>query len=277
MVEKSLTDHFIELGVFDPGRGSVEHYQDAELYDWEYRRRRRDVHFYTGLAKASSGPVFEVGCGTGRLLLPMAKATSEIVLGLDRSQSMLLRCRARLRSLPAQRRGQVAVFRGDLRNFKVGQKVGLIVAGFNTLQHLYSRPEIAAFFACAREALLPKGKLAFDVLLPDLDWLTRDPNRAWARTRFRHPVTRQKLLYSSNTVYDPISQLAFIRLYYEPLEPGPVAQRQVVRLTHRQFFPEELLHWVESSGFVLDRRYGGFGEEPLMEVSESQVLVCARK
>jgi len=66
----------------------------------------------------------------------------------------------------------------------------------------------------------------FDVQLPDLAWLIRDPSKRWARTRFTDPTTKQPMLYSTNHDYDPISQIALIRIYYDPVEPaapvGPI-------------------------------------------------------
>src|SRR5919201_1392064 len=68
----------------------------APFYDWENARTvgRRDVPFWRRLALAARGPVLELGCGTGRVTLPLARAGVRIV-GIDRSAPMLERARAR--------------------------------------------------------------------------------------------------------------------------------------------------------------------------------------
>src|SRR5439155_1181079 len=75
--------------------GAREHYLDALLYDHEYKRRRHDVRFYRLLGQQFGGPILELGCGTGRLLVPLARDGLEVV-GIDHSREMLDRCRERL-------------------------------------------------------------------------------------------------------------------------------------------------------------------------------------
>src|SRR5438270_689336 len=82
----------------------------------------------------------------------------------------------------------------------------------------YTRGEIAACFARVAAHLAKAGAFAFDVQLPDLAWLNRDPNKRWARTRFTDPTTGRATFYSTNHDYDPIGQIALIRLYYEPAD-----------------------------------------------------------
>ncbi len=68
----------------------------ADLYDWVIPYRERpDVDFFVEAAKDAGGPVLEVGCGTGRVLIPSARAGVD-VLGLDLSPQMLAVCRERL-------------------------------------------------------------------------------------------------------------------------------------------------------------------------------------
>jgi SAM-dependent methyltransferase len=288
-----------------PGEpGSIEHYLDAALYDHEYRHRRRDVHHYVRLAeeklggspRGCGGWVVELGCGSGRVLVPLAKA-GHSVIGVDRSRPMLLRAVERLARLP--RRGTVPplLLQGDLRALPLAspagsqERVPLVIAAFHTLQHLYTRRDFERFFTDVRAVLSDGGWLAFDVLNPDLDWLVRDPRRRWSRTRFTHPVTGDQWLYSTNHFYDAATQLAHIHLYYAPRGNGPLgcragavgppgaaaASERVVRLTHRQLFPEELLALVHHHGFSLVHRWGGFDQQPFTDEAESQVLVVAKR
>jgi hypothetical protein len=141
--------------------------------------------------------------------------------------------------------------------------------------HLYERSDVEMFLGVVADHLAENGTFVFDILQPDLAWLTRDPTRHWAKTRFRHPRTGRPLLYSTNHTYDPIRQISFIRLFYEPLDLPPEARRtRVVRLAHRQFFPREIEDLLHYNGFRVVRRYGGFRGEPPTAESESQVLVC---
>lgn len=264
-LDRSSQANAIELG-------SREHYGDAALYDHEYRRRRADVRFYRDLAArllGGEGQILDLGCGTGRATIPLARDGYH-VLGLDQSGAMRAQLESRRARLPASVRPRVVVRAGDLRSFSVGRRFPLIIAAFNVLEHLYTRVELAACLAAVKRHLEPDGWFAFDVQVPDLEWLTRDPTRRWARTRFTHPTTGQRLWYSTNHDYDPVSQIAMIRLYYTPVDGGA---EDVVLLSQRKYFPAELEALVAHAGLRMVER-SDFQGAPISGASESQVLVC---
>ena len=254
--------------------GSREHYADAALYDHEYRRRRADVTFYTELARkrlGGSGRILELGAGTGRLTIALARAGYEVV-ALDAAPTMLARLRARVDALPPAAARRVTIVRGDLRAIDVPGRFGLAVSAFNVFEHLYTRTELDACLCSVARHLAKDGALAFDVQLPDLPWLSRDPRKRWARTRFTDPTTKRRMIYSTNHDYDPISQIALIRLYYEPADgAGPT---KIVKLSQRKFFPAELEALVAHAGYRVIARYSDFGWRPLEAGAESQVIVA---
>jgi hypothetical protein len=211
----------------------------------------------------------------------------------------------RIARLPAPVAARITPVTGDLRTFAVGGRFPLAVAAFNVLEHLYTRGEVTACLQRIAAHLAPGGAFAFDVQLPDLAWLIRDPNKRWAKTRFTDPTTGRAMYYSTNHDYDPVSQIALIRLYYEPVEPpvapslperaaprrrgaaatapgtppgtaaGPGAgTTRVVKLSQRKFFPAEMEALVAGAGFRVIDRYGDFSFRPLDGSSGSQVLVC---
>jgi SAM-dependent methyltransferase len=256
--------------------GSREHYADAALYDYEYRRRRNDVSFYRELAKrrfGGTGRILELGAGSGRVTIPLARDGHHVV-ALDRSRPMLGALRTRVAALSAAARPRVEVIEADLCTFKVKGKFGLVIAAFNVLEHLYTRGELDACLRRVAEHLEPGGVFAFDVQNPDLAWLVRDSTKRWAKTRFTDPTTGQAMFYSTNHDYDPVSQIVLIRLYYDPVDgrsPG-----RVVKLSQRKYFPAELEALIAHAGLRLVERYGDFSFGPLDAAAESQVLVCER-
>ena len=93
----------------------------APFYDWENARtlQRRDVAFWQRLAAAQDGPVLELGCGTGRIAVPVARAGARIV-GIDRSAEMLARARSRVKR--SQLSGRLSLVRGDIRDLPFGAR-----------------------------------------------------------------------------------------------------------------------------------------------------------
>lgn len=255
--------------------GAHEHYRDAALYDYEYRRRRDDVGFYVELAERTlggPGTILELGCGTGRITAALARAGHDVV-ALDGEPAMLAGLEARRERLPRSVAARITPVQGDLRDFALRRRFGLIIAGFNVLEHLYTRVELDACLRAVGKHLAPEGRFGFDVQLPDPGWLARDPGRRWSRTRFTHPTTGVPTIYTTNHDYDPVSQIAIIRLYYQPAAGGA---EDVVILSQRKYFPAELEALVAHAGLRMVDRFGDFGAGPLGPGSESQILVCGK-
>jgi SAM-dependent methyltransferase len=249
--------------------GGREHFVDAELYDFEYRRRRADVTFYRRLvadrmACGPPGPVLDLACGTGRLLVPLLR-DGHRVLGLDRAPAMLARAARRMTRLAPARRGQCQLVRADLRQIPVASPFAIAVCAFHSLQHLTTDEELRGLFGTLARALGPGGWLAFDVLPPDPHWLRRDSDRRWARTTFRHPVTGERLVYTTNHAYDEQRRVLHMRLYYQPVDEHgrPCGAERVVRLCHRQLAPVEIRAFLDGAGFQLLGAFAGWDGRPL--------------
>jgi SAM-dependent methyltransferase len=266
----------------DAEAGCREHFVDAALYDYEYRRRRADINFYRRLARNrmefAQGTVLDLACGTGRLLLPLLRDGHRVV-GLDRSRAMLTAAARKLARLSPGRRAQCTLVRADLRAFAFRQPATLAISAFHSIQHLLTDEDFLVFLRCTRASLVKGGWLTFDVLPPDPGWLLRDPERRWGRTVFRHPSTGQRLVYTANHAYDPTSRLLHMRLYYQPIdEQGrPSGKERRVRLCHRQYGSAEVACLLAQGGFRLVEGFGGFDGRPLADApaaGDEQVYVA---
>ncbi len=258
----------------DAEAGCREPFLDAELYDYEYRRRRADIHFYRRLARNrlefAAGPVLDLACGSGRLLLPLVRDGHSVV-GIDRSSEMLSAAAERIRRLSASRRQRCTLVRADLRTYHLVAKAGLAISAFHSVQHLLSDEDILAFLRTTRASLVRGGWLAFDVLPPDPGWLARDPSRRWGRTTFRHPLTGERLVYTANHVFDPTSRLLHMRLYYQPVDDKgrPSSPERTVRLCHRQLWPGEIRRLLAASGFRPIEAFASFDGTLLVDDSQA--------
>lgn len=254
-------------------RGAREHYDDAALYDYEYRRRLADVRFYRELAKellGGPGEILELACGTGRLTTRLARDGHQVI-AVDLHPGMLARAQARRQALGVATRNRIELICADMRRFALARRFPLVIMAFNSFEHLYTRVEVAACLASIRQHLADGGTFVFDVQNPNPRWLDRDPNKRWAKTKFRLPETGERMVYTTNHDYDPISQIALIRLFYRPESGGP---EKVVHLSQRKFFPAELEALISYNGFRVERRFGDFDGGELTGEAMSQVLVC---
>lgn len=140
----------------------------APFYDWENARTvsRRDVAFWRDLARQQPGAVLELGCGTGRLALPLLKSGARLV-GVDRSEAMLHRARMKARRTGLA--GQVRFVRADIRRlpFRARPGFGLVMAPYGMLQSLTSERDLALTLESVARVIRRDGVFGID-LVPDL-------------------------------------------------------------------------------------------------------------
>lgn len=251
--------------------GSKAHYQDGRYYDQAYRRRRHDVRFYTRLAEESGGPVLELGVGTGRVALAIAKAGIEVV-GVEPMAPMLDRASERLDRVPRPVRERIELREGTLERLRLRRKFPLVIAPFNVWMHLYTRQEIEKGFATVRHHLEPGGRFAFDVLLPDPVSLARDPSRRYRGGEVPHPRDGARYRYSEYFDYDPAAQIETVIMDFE--HPDDDRRSFCTPLTQRQFFPAELEALLHYNGFKVESHAGDFDAEPITRATESQVIIA---
>lgn len=266
--------------------GTEAHYLDASLYDRQYARRRYDVRFYEEIAREHGGPVLELGAGSGRVTIALARAGHEVV-AVDRMATMLARMRELLARESAEVRARVRIVRGDLRTVRVGRtererrRFALVISPFNVLMHLYARKDFERALATARAHLAgggagsrrrgSGGRLVFDVLMPDLRALARDPTRTYV-SRPLVDASGRKWHYREQFQYEPRTQVQMITtILVADDDPDEI---RVLPLAHRQFFPQELEALLDHGGFEIESQWGDFERGPIREGCESQVIVA---
>ncbi|HVU52051.1 MAG TPA: class I SAM-dependent methyltransferase [Polyangia bacterium] len=254
----------------DETAGALEPFEDAALYDWEYRRRRDDVRFYRMLAEERGGPVLDLGCGTGRLLVPLL-GDGHVVVGVDHAPAMLSRAASRVARLPPSRRRRALLVRGDLARLPLAAsaRFAFAVVAFHGIQHLVDDDALSTLLARARDALIPGGWLAFDVFAPDPAFLARvvaaGPERRWHRTLFRHPTGGRREAYTATYALDARRRTLLTTFHYQPVDAlgrrrGP---ERHARLCHRQLTPTEVADFLTRSGLELLQSWGDFRGAPL--------------
>ena len=143
-----------------PSPGSEGWDAYAPFYDWENAQTvaRRDVAFWQRLAIVHEDPVLELGCGTGRIAVPVAKAGARLV-GVDRSAPMLSRARRRLKRARIQDRALLV--RGDLRTLPFPAGFPHVMAPYGILQSLTREADLSATLSSVARTLRPGGSSAW--------------------------------------------------------------------------------------------------------------------
>jgi SAM-dependent methyltransferase len=255
-------------------RGARAHYEDAIYYDLAYKRRRADVRFYRAFCEEWGGPVLELGVGTGRVALALARSGIETV-GIEPVREMLAHARSKLATLPPAARAQLSLRSGDARTLKLGRRFNLVTAPFNVFMHLYTRRDFERTLTSVRTHLQPRGRLVFDVSMPDLRAMNRNPSRFYRGREVLHPGTGQRYAYLEAFEYDPVRQVQMVSLVFQNL--NDLNDVKTLPLSQRQWFPCELEALLHYNGFQIEHMWGDFERGPVDSQSESQIIVARRR
>jgi SAM-dependent methyltransferase len=239
-----------------PGAGL---YDVPDLYDLLVRRGPCEP-FYRAMATEVGGDVLELGCGTGRLSIPIAAAGHPLV-ALDQAPSMLAAARAKAGAAGVR----VSFVEGDMRGFDLGRVVALVVCTCNSLAHLLAREDLVACFRSVRRHLGRGGLFAFDVVNPNLALLARPAGDEVEIHRDARVEVREA------ASYDPVAQVRTAR-FRVVTGAGEV---HLAPFVQRQIFPQELPLLLEAAGMRLRARWGSFERGPFLGDSGNQICLAS--
>ncbi len=241
-------------------------------------RDRGDVGFYVDEATQSEGSVLEVCCGTGRLLVPIARKDIEVT-GIDLSPYMLGRCRDKLKNESARVRSRVRLVESDMRDFELDQKFSLAFIAFRSFQHLTTPADQRACLETIRRHLQPGGRLILDLFNPNLEYLAADNVGVESPpdSEFTMPdgtgVLRSQRLVSKNLA-DQINNVEFI--YRHSLVDGSV-QKHVHAFPMRYLYRYEVEHLLARCGFNIIDVYSDFSRAPYGPGYPREIIVEANR
>lgn len=226
------------------------------------------IDWFRAIARRTGGPILELGCGTGRVAIPLAQDGHEVV-GLDRSQAMLARAEKHARREDAQLR----LVEGDMRSFSFSESFGLIAIPSNTFL-LLTPDERWACLARVREHLAPTGLLAIDAFQPDPERIAGvDGGVREEWTRHDEESGREVTKFSSTR--SDVDKTSFRWWFEEVDDEGRVRRWQREATLHFLYRREaELL--IPAAGLDLEALHGDYDGSPV-EASSPKLLVIARR
>ena len=251
----------------------------AEFYDHVVPyRNRQDIDFYIDMAKASAGPVLELGCGTGRVLIPVARAGVEIT-GMDAAPRMLDICRKKVCGEPAEVRERIVVLRGDMLSFNYARDFNLITVPFRAFQHLITAEEQLECLRSVHAALKPGGTFILDLFNPDLSRLVDDRylTEGEAEPEFTMPDGRKVVRTSRAVKRDTFTQVQDIELIYNVTHPDGRTERLVDAFPMRYLFRYEAEHLLARTGLEVVDVYSDYDKSPYGSAYPGEMIFVARK
>jgi SAM-dependent methyltransferase len=239
---------------------------------------RRDVAFYVDATRRAPGSVIELGCGTGRLLVPIARAGVDVV-GLDTAMPLLRRCQARLASEPPEVRRRAAVLAADMREFHLRRRFSLAIVPFRGFQHLLSDAEQRAALATARAHLCDNARLILDLYVPGIDLPSGSHLPTLPAVDPETPLPGGGLLQRHSRVvsHDADARRLEIEVGHRMRQPNGLTRSHVGRYSLRYVLRHEAERLLEASGFDVEAVFGGFDRDPVAPDGRGDLVFVARR
>jgi ubiquinone/menaquinone biosynthesis C-methylase UbiE len=252
---------------------------DAALYDYYSGGLEGDVEFYVEEAQKAGSPVLELGCGTGRIVIPVAEAGIDIV-GLDLAPAMLQIARDKVAALPPETQRRIELVEGDMRDFSLGRRFRLITIPYRAFLHLMTPEDERRALTCIREHLADDGLLVLNNFDPRLDIIAAHFGSLGSALKtvseFIHPQSGHRVVVWDTRQYDPGQQTIEQYFVFEELdEEGRVLSKTYVPLTLRYLYRYEMQYLLELCGYQVEALYGDFARGPF-RYGREQIWVARR-
>jgi SAM-dependent methyltransferase len=265
--------------MMDTPGGYDEYALAAEYYDYVTPyQNRQDIDFFVEMAGQSAGPVLEIGCGTGRVLIPTARAGIEIT-GLDSSSSMLSVCREKLSVEPQNVQAKVQLFQADMRQFDLGREFQLATIPFRPFQHLITIEDQLSCLNCIHRHLAHEGRLILDLFNPSLTFLIDDDASVEALDvpEFTMPDGRKVTRYHRIASRDLFNQIQEVELIYYVTHTDGRVDRLLHAFPMRYLFKFEAEHLLARCGFKVEHVYADYNWSPYGSKYPGELLFVAKK
>ena len=224
-----------------------------------------DAGFYLELARVAPGPALELGCGTGRVALHLAREGIDVT-GLDISEPMLGAAVAALSRQPASVRERATFVRGDMTDFDLGCEFGLVYAAFRSFMMLTAPEDQRRCLDAASRHLAPGGILAVNLFDPLLDRLDPGPlPNAWTPMgNFPHPETWNLVrIEVADRMNDPLAQVFEETWRFTEVDRrGYVLRQEEEVLRMRWTYRYEMRYLLELAGFEVVAGYSDYFKAP---------------
>jgi len=237
------------------------------LYDFFQTGVKNDINFYLDYFKNFKGEILEIGAGTGRITIPLLERKINVT-ALDIAPKMLdiLKNKLHRKKLSAN------VICSDMRKFKIKQKFDAIIVTYRTFQHMYSVKDQKDALNNIKKHLKNKGILIFDVYNPKISFIEKGDWR-WRMDKKSGLTAGNEIKIFQRNKYDMAEQV----MHQEYKVKYPRGKTDIIKLKMRFFFPFELRHLLEMSGFKLKNIYGDFRKNKFTTNSSEMIFVAEAK
>lgn len=244
----------------------------ARFYDLDTETIVEDLPFWLNLARRSGGPILEIAAGTGRVLLPLARAGYSVV-GVDISPAMLDVARTKVAA--AGLKAKVDLVLADALDLGLDRRFKLAFVALNSFGHFAEPGEPEGALQRMHDHLDRGGFLALDLPNPGPGAFGDTSGLVWHEYTREGPRPGWKTVKLRSQVTDSLAQRIDVSCFYDEVGPDGELRRTLANFPLRYFSYHEICLLLGQAGFVLEGAYGGYNLEPL-EPESDRMLIVAR-
>lgn len=247
----------------------------AEYYDLTNTGLPGEAEFYVGHAVRGGGETLELGCGTGRIAIPMAMSGVHVT-GLDNSKEMLRICRAKRRAV-GKVPGKLTLVQADMRDFDLGRRFAFIAMAYRTFMHLLTPDEQRQCLRTVRRHLDDGGTFILNCWMPrpSLIATLAGPQGGYLRLVDRHTLPDDHfLLHFCATYCEEFRQrICEEHVLHETDPRGKILRSERLSLERAWTTAREMGNLVRLCGFDVDAVFGDFDCNPIRSDSDEMIWV----
>lgn len=247
--------------------GTIARYYDAENTD-----KDDDIPFYLALAEQYGGPIMDIGCGTGRVMIPLAMEGYD-VHGIDNEDAMLERAEARRAETPSLR-DNLTFYHGDVRTYKLDTKFKLMLVPYNGLMHFHDQDTQLALLRRLREWTADDGLLVLDLPNAGEVFASQETDSIMMERTFLEPETGHLVMQQSVSYLDRVTQLLRVTWIYDEITADSTVKRTFAPLVLYYYFLSEITLLLTAAGFEIEEVYGDLDYGPYEDGCERMIILA---
>jgi len=258
-------------------KNRYDYIKDANLYDLDQRDIVvADIPFYIEYAQKSKGLILELGCGTGRVSIELAKAGFYIT-GLDLSQKMLEVYKDKIENIPNDVKNRIEIINGNMTNFNLEKRYSLIIAPFRVFQALTKEEDIKKCLSCIHKHLDNNGIFIINVFRPnkqlDESWCSEEKIQ-WEREdpRTGNFVIKKDL----REKIDTRNQIIYPKFIYEIKDKEGNVEIITEELELKYYYYNQLKTILLQNDFEIIEEYGWY-DKSRIEDGRELIMICRQK
>lgn len=249
----------------------------ASIYDEDMGRNTdtRDVEFYVTRTGDRDGSVLELGCGTGRVTLPLVRA-GRTVTGIDSSQPMLEKLREKAQAtLSPEERNRLGWTRARMEDFSFETPFSYVICPYSAFTYLVDPADRAQALANVRRHLARGGEFLLDVFVPDPGLREMPDDHVY--TDYDRVLGDGSRLTRTKTIrQDRAARVNVIRRTYSRFDgDGTLLEQFTTQDRIRTYEPPELRAVLEDAGFVIRSFAPDFGDAIEGKAPRMAAFVCS--